>query len=389
MRIEDTDRQRSVEGATERIIESLNWLGISADNSSAPIIQSGRKEIYQKAAFGLVEEKKAYICTCSKEELKKEHDEQVSKGLAPKYSGRCRGKSEIRISKSETNSKSKIQNSKLPEGAVIRMKMPESGKIIIDDLIHGKVEFDPSLLDDQIILKSDGFPTYHLASVVDDHEMEISHVIRSDEWLSSTPKHLTLYKMFGWEPPKFAHLSMILGIDHSKLSKRHGATSIIDYKNDGYLPEAIVNFIALLGWNPKNDKEIFSLPELVKEFKLKNINKAAAVFDVEKLNHFNQEEIKNQKSLPRRTSMSSVESQAGKIKMTIQNIKMSEKIGQLSDGEVELVSRGGFKTLKEAAEYILKLRKDPEYDTSLLIFKKSDKEKTLRGLKAVSGQLLA
>lgn len=355
LRIEDTDRERFVKGATERIIESLEWLGIVADNIDKPIVQSERLEIYQNAAKKLLSEDKAYVCTCSKEELEAEREAQTKAGQPPKYLGKCR--------------EAGHQISDQPY--VIRMKMPQSGTITVNDLIRGKVEFDAALQDDQIILKSDGFPTYHLASIIDDHEMEITHVIRSEEWLSSTPKHIILYEMLGWKAPEFAHLSMILGSDHSKLSKRHGATSVLEYKNQGYLPETIVNFMALLGWNPKDDREIFTLEELIAEFKLENVNKSGAIFDVEKLNHFNAESLKNLK--------------ADELEKLIQE----HGIDDISDGEIALVQRGGFKTLKEVADYITVLRKTPEYDSSLLIFKKSDREKTLIGLKAASCQLLA
>ncbi|MEI8060988.1 MAG: glutamate--tRNA ligase [Candidatus Berkelbacteria bacterium] len=358
LRIEDTDRERFVEGATERIIESLGWLGIVADNAGKPMVQSERLDKYRKVAFDLVNEGKAYLCTCTKEKLAEDRERQQKENKPPRYEGHCRDAS--------------IDIKTLAEGCyTIRMKMPQSGTIIVDDLIRGRVEFDAALIDDQVILKSDGFPTYHLASVVDDHEMEITHVIRSEEWLSSTPKHVVLYEMLGWSAPEFAHPSMILGPDHSKLSKRHGATSVIDYKNQGYLPKALVNFMALLGWNPKDDREIFSLEELIGEFKLENVNKSGAIFDIEKLNWMNGEYIR-------------VESRKSKVE-SLKDFGIEE----LSAGELELIGRGGFKTLKEAADYIIQLRKTPEYDSSLLIFKKSDREKTTIGLKAASCQLLA
>jgi len=348
LRIEDTDRERFVEGATERIVESLNWLGIIADNVSEPMIQSKRLAIYQSAAKKLLSEDKAYVCTCSKEDLEAERQSQIKAGQPPKYSGKCREKN----------------NQISDQPYVIRMKMPSSGTIKINDLIRGEVEFDAALQDDQIILKSDGYPTYHLASVIDDHETEITHIIRSEEWLSSTPKHIILYQMLGWKTPEFAHLSMILGPDHSKLSKRHGATSVLEYKNQGYLPEALVNYLALLGWNPKNDREFFSISELSEEFKFENVNKSGAIFDLEKLNHFNAEYLK--------------------LKDKKSDLLKNWGIDLLSAGEINLISRGGYKTLKEAADMIKQLRELPSYDFNLLIFKKSDKETTVKGLEAVS-----
>jgi len=174
---------------------------------------------------------------------------------------------------------------------VIRMKIPKEGVIKFNDLIRGDIEFDASLVDDQILLKSDGFPTYHLATVVDDYEAGITHILRAEEWLSSTPKHIVLFNMFGWDLPKFAHLPQVLAPDRSKLSKRHGATSVIEYKNLGYLPEAIVNFLALLGWHPKDDREIFSKDNLIKEFDLLRIQKGGAIFDFNKLNWLNKKYI--------------------------------------------------------------------------------------------------
>lgn len=361
LRIEDTDRERFVEGSTERIIESLNWLGIIADNVDAPMIQSDRLDKYRKAAFDLVNDGRAYICTCTKEKLAENREKQQKDNEPPRYEGHCRD--------------ANVDVKTLADGCyTIRMKMPRSGTIVVEDLIRGKVEFDAALQDDQIILKSDGYPTYHLASVIDDHEMEITHVIRSEEWLSSTPKHIILYQMLGWKAPEFAHLSMILGPDHSKLSKRHGATSVLEYKKQGYLPEALVNFMSLLGWNPKDDREIFSLGELVKEFDLKNVNKSGAIFDIEKLNHFNGEQLKN-------LGTEELESQ-------LKNLGTVE-LKNITDGEISLIQRGGYKTLKEAAEYIIQLRKEPEYDSSLLIFKKSSKEATLKGLELAKDKLSA
>lgn len=356
LRIEDTDRERFVEGASERIIESLKWLGIEADNLEQPMVQSERLTIYKKAVFDLVNAGKAYICTCTKEQLAADREKQIKEGKPPRYEGHCRD--------------ANIDYKTLADGCyTVRMKMPQEGKIVVDDLIRGKVEFDAALQDDQIILKSDGYPTYHLASVVDDNEMGISHIIRSEEWLSSAPKHIILYEMLGFKLPEFAHLSMILGPDHSKLSKRHGATSVLEYKKLGYLPDSLVNFMALLGWNPKTERELFSMDELVKEFELKNVNKSGAIFDIEKLNHFNAERIKELNS------------------QELINLLKEFDLPNLSDGELALIQRGGYKTLKEAADYIIEMRKTPEYDFNMLIFKKSDKEKTLIGLNEASGKL--
>ncbi|MEI8143488.1 MAG: glutamate--tRNA ligase [Candidatus Berkelbacteria bacterium] len=357
LRIEDTDRERFVEGSVERIISSLKWLGITAKNADKPMVQSERQEVYKKAAFDLVRVGKAYICTCSKEKLAEDRLAQEKTGRPPKYEGYCRN-AELNIADLKEHC------------YTIRMKMPTSGKIIVNDLVRGNVEFDLSLFDDQVIFKSDGYPTYHLASVVDDHEMGITHVIRAEEWLSSTPKHLILYEMFGWAPPAFGHLSMILASDRTKLSKRHGATSVDEYRKLGYLPEAIINFIAFLGWNPKTDREIFSLSDLEKEFKIENLNKAPAIFNLDKLNSINS--IYLQKQIAEIVAKNDNEQ--------IRKYLHEFEAGDLSLGEIELLGRGGFNTLKEMADFILELREPPKYPAELLIFKKSDKEKTVKAL---------
>ncbi|MCL5410697.1 MAG: glutamate--tRNA ligase [Patescibacteria group bacterium] len=358
LRIEDTDRERFVPEAAKRIEESLKWLGIHWDNKR-PMVQSDRLEVYKKHAFDLVRSGHAYICTCSKEKLAEDREKQEKEGKPPRYEGYCRNE--------------KFNLSDLKEGCyIIRMKMPENKKIKFNDLVRGEIEFDSSLIDDQVILKSDGYPTYHLASVVDDHEMKITHVIRAEEWLSSTPKHLILYEMFDWKAPEFAHLSMILGPDKKKLSKRHGATSVMQYKEEGYLPEAIVNFLAFLGWNPKDERELFNLEELEKEFKIENINKAPAIFDIAKLNSINEFYLRQ-----------SIQNTDNRIQRLLKEFGVKD----VSTGELELIGRGGYSTLKEAADEILKLRKEPEYDGKILVFKKSTKSNTAKGLELVLEEL--
>lgn len=296
LRIEDTDRERYVEGAIENLLHALKWAGINPDEGvvlnnkdevvqtgeKGPYIQSERLEIYQKYVNKLTEEGKAYYCFCSKERLEELRKIQEVNKQPPGYDGHCRNLSTEEV-------KQKIANG---EKYVVRMKMPKEGTTKFFDLIRGEVEFKNELIDDQVILKADGYPTYHLAVVVDDHLMEISHVIRGEEWLSSTPKHLVLYQMFGWEQPKFAHLPLLLNSDKSKLSKRQGDVAVEDYRDKGYLPEALVNFVAFLGWNPGTEKEIFSLKELIQDFSLERVNKAGAVFNLEKLNWYNREYLK-------------------------------------------------------------------------------------------------
>lgn len=282
LRIEDTDRKRFVEGALENLIDTLKWAGIKWDEG--PIKQSERLEIYKKYAEELVEKGHAYYCFCEPERLEAMRKEQQAMKKPPIYDRHC-----LNLSKEEVEKN-------LSEGKpyVIRLKIPKDEVVEFEDIIRGRVKFETNLIDDQVMLKSDGFPTYHLAVVVDDHEMNITHVIRGEEWLPSTPKHILLYKYFGWEAPRFAHVPLLLNADKSKLSKRQGDVAVEDYIKKGYLKEALINFVALLGWNPGkgSTQEIFTLDELVKEFELERVHKGGAVFDIQKLDWINQEWIK-------------------------------------------------------------------------------------------------
>lgn len=361
LRIEDTDQKRLDEKSVDVIKEALRWLEIMPENIDEPMVQSKRLRIYQKAAFDLVEKDAAYICTCSKDRLDKLRQEQTAKGQAPGYDGCCR-KKKFHLPAGSLDD--------LPEGAVVRMKLPENEVIEFEDLVREKISVSTKDLDDSVLLKSDGFPTYHLAATVDDHAMEITHVIRAEEWLPSTPKHIFLHRAFGWEPPQFAHLPVILGSHRGKLSKRDGATGILEYKKLGYLPEALINFMVFLGWNPKDDsQQNFTLETLGGIFDLKNVNRAPAVFDIGKLNHFNEFYLKC------------------KTPKQLQELINDFGIADLSIQEGELLERGGFKTLIEMAEYIVGLRKTPEYPKELLVFKKSSPEATQKGLKATAEKL--
>jgi glutamyl-tRNA synthetase len=264
VRIEDTDRSRFVEGSEQAILQSLRWLGLDWDEGPevggpyAPYYQSQRLEIYQRIAHQLVEEGKAYKCFCTPEELEQMRAQQRAQGAAATmYDRRCR-----KLTPAEVKAR---EDAGLPY--VIRFKMPLEGTVEYDDLIHGCTVFQNKLTDDFVMLKSDGFPTYHLANVVDDHLMEVTHVLRGDEWVSSMPRHLNLYKALGWEPPQFAHLPLLLGPDKQKLSKRHGAVEFTDFIRQGYLPEAMFNFLAICGWNPGDDREILSREEIIQLFR--------------------------------------------------------------------------------------------------------------------------
>lgn len=281
LRIEDTDRKRYVEGAVERIIKSLEWAGIKVDEG--PYVQSERLDIYKKYVDQLVAEGKAYLCFCSAERLEEMRNQQIAEKKAPMYDQCC-----LNLSKEEIEEKMK---SGIPY--TVRFKIPE-GKTEYEDLVFGKISVENYVLDDQVILKSDGFPTYHLAVVVDDALMEISHVIRGVEWLPSTPKHILLYKALGWEDkiPKFCHMPNILNKNHKKLSKREGSVSVEDFRKQGYSAEAIVNFIALLGWNPKTEQEIFTMQELIEQFDISKMNRAGGVFDLDRLDWISAQHIK-------------------------------------------------------------------------------------------------
>ena len=283
LRIEDTDRTRYVEGAVENLIKTLRWAGLEYDEGPevggdfGPYVQSERTKIYKEHLDTLIEKSTAYRCFCTPERLEQMRKELEKKKLTPKYDRTCLKLSEKEISANLDSGKP----------FVVRMKVPDNIRVKFSDIIRGDVEFSSEQIDDQVLLKSDGYPTYHLANVIDDHLMGISHVIRGEEWLSSTPKHVLLYQGFGWEMPKFAHLPLLLNPDRSKLSKRQGDVAVEDYQAKGYLKEALINFIALLGWNPGDDREIFLLDELEKEFSLEKVNKAGAIFNLEKLSWLN------------------------------------------------------------------------------------------------------
>ena len=287
LRIEDTDQEREVEGAIDFIYNTLDLCGFKIDEGPnnegnfGPYIQSKRKDIYKEYALKLVEMGKAYYCFCSEEELTKMREKADARKKPFLYDGRC---SRLSKEKIEENLKNNVPY-------VIRQKMPKEGATIVEDLIYGKVKIDNSVLDDQILLKSDGFPTYNFANVIDDHLMEITHVIRGKEYLDQTAKYNLLYEAFGWEKPTYIHVAMVLGEDGNKLSKRNGDASFMDLYNEGYLPEAIVNYLSLLGWSPETNQEVFSMEELISNFNEERISKSSSGYDVKKLKWFNHQYI--------------------------------------------------------------------------------------------------
>lgn len=378
LRIEDTDRDRFVADGMTNILKSLYWAGLIPDEGvvldknnqvsqigdKGPYIQSERLEIYHKYVNELLEKGHAYHCFCSADRLKELRSYQEKNKLPTGYDGHCCSLSAEEVKK----------HLDAGEKYVVRMKMPKEGETTFYDLVRGEVTFKNELIDDQVILKSDGYPTYHLAVVVDDHLMEVTHVIRGDEWLSSTPKHLQLYKFFGWEAPQTAHLSLLLNPDKTKLSKRQGDVAVDDYRMKGYLPQAIINFVAMLGWNPGDNSEMFTLEELSKVFNIEKIIKSGAVFNLAKLDWYNKEYIKKLDN-------------AGLVKAADHWIK--DELGLDLEDEEMLEKAVGLEkeritTLAELPDAIKFVFEEPMYDATLLVWKKSTAEeakKVLVGLK--------
>lgn len=288
LRTEDTDLERSSLEYEREIVESLSWLGIDWDEGidvggdNGPYRQTERLDTYQRYVDQLLRSGQAYHCFCTEEELARERQALLEKGEIVAYSGKCRD-----LTPEE-------RERKLRQGLVptVRFRVTPGEEIVVNDLVRGTVTFDSSEIGDFIIVKSDGIPTYNFAVVVDDHEMGITHVIRAEEHLSNTPRQLLIYRALGFEIPEFAHISLILGKDRQKMSKRHGATSIIQYRESGYLPEAVFNFLALLGWSPEGEQEILGRDEIIRQFSLSRVAKNPAVFDLDKLNWLNAQHIK-------------------------------------------------------------------------------------------------
>lgn len=283
VRIEDTDLKRSTKESEENIKDSLKWLGMNWDEGidvggpHGPYRQTERLDLYKKEVQRLLDEGKAYYCYCSAEELEKSRKAQLDAGKTPIYDEHCRHLTEEEKARYEAEGRK----------PVVRLKVRKDGVFAFDDMVRGHVEFQAAGVGDFIIMKSDGIPVYNFAVVIDDAFMEVTHVIRAEEHLSNTPRQLAIYEALGYKPPKFGHISLILGEDHKKMSKRHGATSVTEYRNMGYLPEAVVNYLALLGWTPKGEQEIFTEEELIKQFSMKRVSSNDAVFDINKLNWIN------------------------------------------------------------------------------------------------------
>ena len=378
LRIEDTDLTRKVDGAVEYVMEALNWLGMDWDEGPGkggpygPYYQSERLPLYTEAAERMIAEGNAYYCYCTPERLDTIRQEQTAAKRDVGYDRACRD-----LTDSE---RARLDAMGLPR--VVRFKTPLEGKTTFTDTVFGEVSFDNSTIDDFVMLKSDGYPTYHLAHVVDDHAMKITHVIRGQEWISSTPRHLLMYKALGYEPAQYVHISLIVGPDKAKLSKRHGATSILDYRDMGYLPETMFNFLCLLGWSVDDKTEVMSKDELIEFFALERIGRTGAMFDKAKLDWLNGVFIRRltpddlaaqllpfmEKGLP------------ADVKRPIDSDYV-KKIAPLIQERIV--------TLKDAATYADFFFLYPNYDVKELIGKKMTAEESLKALKAAEVKLAA
>ncbi|MCL5436074.1 MAG: glutamate--tRNA ligase [Patescibacteria group bacterium] len=360
LRIEDTDRQRLVPGAVENLIKILQEFGLKPDEGPhkpdpkyAPYVQSERLPLYNKYAKTLVERQMAYYCFCATERLENLRKQQEAQKQPPHYDGFCRDLSATDV------------QAKLAQNAeyVIRQRIPKTGVTEYDDLVYGHLQFKNELLDDSILVKSDGYPVYNFANVVDDHLMEITHVIRGEEFLSSTPKHVLLYKAFGWTQPVFFHLPLILDEKRQKLSKRSGDVAVEEYLKKGYLKEAILNFISLLGWNPKTADEIFSLSELVERFEVEKVNKPGAIFDVRKLDFIDRQWRK-------RLNLKSDDDPLFRRAQTLlKDFPGNRKVLELVYPQI-LERIAGPSDLEERMAEFNFYFKEPRYDASLLLWKK-------------------
>ena len=373
LRVEDTDQERLVEGAVENLLQTLEWAGLVHDEGPVlekgtivqkgdvgPYIQSQRLDIYQKYVQILLEKGDAYYAFDTSEELDEMRKNQELLKQSPRYD-REKMKNQFTISPEETKRRIEAK-----ESYVIRLKVPPNQTVVFTDVIRGEVSVKTSEIDDQVLMKSDGFPTYHLAVVVDDHTMEITHVIRGEDWLPSTPKHILLYQAFGWERPVYAHMPLLVNHDKQKLSKRKGDVSVESFREKGYLPEAFINFLAFLGWNPGDDREIFSLSQLVEAFRLDKVQRGAAVFNIDKLNWYNKEYIKKMDIVELTTRAIPFLVNAGVITGNEDPTYLQKTIA-LEKERMTVLSE-----LPEAVGFIFAQKL--EYDPTILIWKKDTKE---------------
>lgn len=395
LRVEDTDQKRFVPGSMDRFIEDLAWLGVTFDEGPTqggpfgPYIQSERSERHRQVAHELVTKGAAYYEFGSAAGGGAKDDNEYR-------AGRVAYRSPERAA-DQVAAKARVDAG---ESYVVRLKVPDSGSIVLDDAVRGRVEFDLATVDDAVLLKSDGMGTYHLAGIVDDHDMEITHIFRSEEWLPSTPKHLLVFQAMGWEAPQYVHLSFILADDGKKLSKRiHGEVVWLrTYRDKGYLPEAMINYLVLLGWSVGGNREFFTAAELIDEFSLERAHKAGAKFDVEKLNAFQQhyvreltddELLERIKDFAARTR-SLPDGQAGFDSQSLR--RPADDLGALDDNllrKLVTITKDRMVTLSDFADLIRPFIAISDYDPALLVFRKSDKALTSKGLAAAKEQLEA
>jgi glutamyl-tRNA synthetase len=385
LRVEDTDQARYVDGAIENLIKVLNFMGISYDEglevkdgklidkgNYGPYLQSKRLDLYHTYSDQLIANGKAYYCFCDEQRLAELRKEQEALKQPTRYDGKCRN-----LSKEEVK---KNLDQKMPH--VVRQSIPQGGQTTIHDLVYGDIVWENKLLDDQILIKSDGFPTYHMAVVVDDHLMEISDIIRGEEWIPSTPKHILLYQAFGWECPNFAHLPLLLNEDHSKLSKRQGDVAVEDYLAKGYLKEALINFVALLGWNPKTEQEVFTLEELIKQFELTKVNKSGSIFDVEKLDWLNNLYIRKMENSEIVKSIKPFLLSANLL--TADNTaKNGKKVSEEFLIAIIEIEKERIKKFSEIGERVAYFFEQPQYNPAILIWKKANLVQTKESLTKV------
>ena len=366
LRIEDTDQGRLVEGATDIIYDTLKTVGLLHDEGPdvggnyGPYIQSERLPMYKKYAEELVELGGAHYCFCSEEEIERQRQEAESLGISFKYDDPCK-----HISLEEA--KARVAAG---EPYVIRQTIKNNGETYFDDEVYGRIEVDTDVLDEQILIKSDGFPTYNFANIIDDHQMEISHVVRGSEYLSSTPKYNLIYQAYGWKIPTYVHVPPVMKDEHHKLSKRNGDASFQDLVAKGYLPQAILNYIALLGWSPETDQEIYSLDELIKAFNISRISKSPAIFDINKLTWMNGVYLRNM----------SVEEFYELILPYLKDSISSDvdlfSVAKILQPRIDTLSQ-----IKESVDFIDEL---PEYDCAMYVHKKmkTTPQIALKALKA-------
>ncbi len=374
LRVEDTDRKRYSEESLQDLYDTMEWLGIDYDEGPikggecGPYIQSERTELYREYAQKLVDSEKAYYCYCTEERLNELREHQQANKLDPGYDRKCQTISEEEIATL------KSQGVK----PVLRLKVPVDGKTSFEDIVMGKItRKNRDVMVDPVLMKADNFPTYHLANVIDDHFMEISHILRAQEWIPSAPVHIMLYEAFGWTPPQFAHLPMVIGKDGKKLSKRHGSTSLIQFREGGYIPEGLINYVTLVGWSFDDKREFFTKEEFKELFDLKKINKSAGTFDYKKLDWFNGQYLRKLSDDKLEELLIPILESEGVVSNPITSDQKNIFLGAMP------IFRGRLTLTTDIVDCVNFLYNDiKEYDMDILVPKKMEKEDVIRVLEA-------